>query len=65
MTRKHFETTATIIKEADLTWEQRVAIAGKFARMFGEANPRFDSARFFAAAKADADARPEYEHPKR
>ena len=49
-TRKHFERTASLIKNfTAVTEKQRSEMAHKFSNMYAEENPRFDAERFIKA----------------
>lgn len=52
MTKKHFETIATIINVARDEFDSETAerIAGDLAAYFSAVNPRFDRARFLDAS---------------
>ena len=49
VSRKDYIAAATILREADLTPEQRDALARRFATLFADDNPRFSRTRFFEA----------------
>lgn len=52
MSRKDFEKVADILTTADITPQERVALARTFADWFETENPRFNRAMFLAAAGA-------------
>jgi hypothetical protein len=47
VSRKDYIAAATILREADVTPEQREALARRFATLFADDNPRFSRMRFF------------------
>ncbi|HXL43512.1 MAG TPA: hypothetical protein VN960_05575 [Gaiellaceae bacterium] len=49
MSRRDYIATAAILRDADLTAEQREELARRFVTMFAD-NPRFSPSRFLAAA---------------
>jgi len=50
MTRKHFQAIADILKNADLTEDQRSELAREFAVMCKRHNSGFQRSRFLTAA---------------
>lgn len=49
--RQHFEMTARVLRETDLTPEARAELVSNFIYEFKRANGRFDSERFTYAAQ--------------
>jgi hypothetical protein len=49
MSRRDYIATARILRKADLSPEQREALARRFVTMFADDNPRFSPSRFLAA----------------
>lgn len=50
MTRKHFIAIAEILDTTSLSDDARRILAIKFANLFSQENPNFDSSRFYKAA---------------
>ena len=50
-TKQHFEQTAKLIRESDLSLHDRVTVMWEFAWVFRDSNPRFDNARFIKVCK--------------
>lgn len=54
MSRRDYIEAAAILREADLTPEQREALAHRLITMFADDNPRFSPSRFLTAVEQDA-----------
>ena len=50
MTRQHFETTALMISNSDLTQDAKEEFAKGMAKIFEKSNPRFDKDKFLRKA---------------
>lgn len=53
--KRHFQMIANILREIDLSQDQRAQLARAFARELASTNPRFDKDRFLAACQKDAE----------
>jgi hypothetical protein len=53
VSRRDYIAAAAILRDTDLTPEQREPLARRFVTMFADDNPRFSASRFLAAVEED------------
>lgn len=53
---RHFATIAAIIRDAEISWGERLMIMGIFAQELGATNPKFDRNRFKRACVGAVEA---------